>query len=62
MIKVKETDEVLFRLPDPNTIPCLNCKWGCIDYLAIRCVKYPDCKPYSVYYDSEPCEKFEELK
>lgn len=62
MIDIKEKDEVILKMPDAKHIACLKCKWGCMDYLSIKCVKYPICKPDSVYYENAECEKFENIK
>lgn len=63
MMKVmnKENDEVMLRLPSEKEIPCLNCKYGCLDYLSIRCPMFPKCKPYNVYYENGECPKKEEI-
>lgn len=54
-------DDLLLKLPDKNKIPCLNCKYGLLDYLCIKCQKYPECKPKEVYYDNQPCPKQEKI-
>lgn len=48
------------KLPNPDTIPCKDCKWGKICFFLDKaCTRYAN-KPDSVYYDSEPCPKFEQ--
>ena len=58
--KVEDNDELIINLPNTDTIPCLTCKWGRHDYLAMYCVKY-HLKPKNVYYESEKCEKYEKF-
>ena len=57
---MEDKDELLFRAPDPKTIPCLKCKWGRLDYMAIHCMKY-SLKPKDVYYENADCDNFEKL-
>ena len=54
-------DKTVLNLPDSKTIPCLNCKYGCMDYMSIRCPKYPECKPHEVYYESKDCPEQEKI-
>lgn len=50
-------------MPDKETLPCKDCKWGkwLVKYWEISCAKYKQ-KPYDVYYDSQPCPKYEKDK
>lgn len=56
-----ENEKIVAHIPNPETIPCLTCKWGKFNFLAGYCIKY-DLKPSKVYYESEKCEQYEELK
>ena len=53
-------DELVLNIPNKSTIPCLTCKWGMHSFLAGYCLKY-DLKPKEVYYESQPCEKYEKM-
>ena len=55
-----EEKDLTFNIPDKKTIPCLTCKHGMINFLAMYCAKYK-VKPNNVYYNSEPCENYEPI-
>ena len=63
MIDDKELleDGLTLELPDKESIPCLTCKWGLHNFIALYCIKY-DLKPKDVYYKSGKCEKYEPIK
>lgn len=54
-------EELNLRLPNSETIPCLTCKWGMMNFLAEFCFKYK-LKPKEVYFESKPCEHYEPIK
>lgn len=56
-----EKDELILETVDANTVPCLHCKWGFHNFLAMYCVKYNK-KPDDVYYHNAECPNFEKLK
>ena len=57
----EKDNDILLRIPDAKTIPCLTCKWGMHNFLAEYCVKYK-IKPDAVYYDNADCEKYEPIE
>lgn len=56
-----EDEDLTLELPNKETIPCLTCKWGLHNFIALYCVKY-ELKPKNVYYKSEKCDKYEPIK
>ena len=38
--KKPEQEQLILEIPDANSIPCLFCKWGKHNYLAMYCLKY----------------------
>ena len=59
--KSMNDEELNLRLPNSETIPCLTCKWGMMNFLAEFCFKYK-LKPKEVYFESKPCEHYEPIK
>lgn len=57
----EEQEQLILETPDANSIPCLRCKWGQHNYLAMYCLKYSK-KPDDVYYENAKCPHFEEIK
>ena len=57
----EKDNDALFQLPNPETIPCLTCKWGFHAFLAEYCVKY-ELKPKEVLFESKDCEKYEPIQ
>lgn len=60
MINENNNEELVLDLPNRETIPCLTCKHGMHNFLALYCLKY-DLKPKNVYYNSEECENYEPI-
>ena len=59
--KKPEQEQLILEIPDANSIPCLFCKWGKHNYLAMYCLKYNK-KPDDVYYKNAKCPNFEKLE
>ena len=56
-----DEENLILRIPDKKTIPCLTCKHGAVNFLAVYCTKYK-LKPNSVYYESKECENYEPIE
>ena len=56
-----EREEVILNIPDAKKIPCLMCKKGMHNFLAMYCLAY-DVKPSAVYYDNAECPNFEPIE
>lgn len=54
-------EEIIFKIPDKNNIPCLTCKKGMHNFLAMYCVAYKT-KPSDVYYENAKCPNYEPIK
>ena len=54
-------EELQLKLVDPSKIPCLMCKKGMHNFLAMYCLAY-DIKPSEVYYDNAECPNFEPIE
>lgn len=53
-------ESINVSFPSEN-IRCLKCKHGLlINPYRTNCSKYPDGKPYEVYFKGQECPKFEE--
>ena len=57
---MEEKDEDILKVPDKKTIPCLNCKKGKFNYLAMYCLAY-DKKPDEIYFDNVECPNREPI-
>lgn len=57
----EKEEELLLNIPDAKSIPCLTCKKGMHNFLAMYCLAYK-VKPSKVYYENVECEHYEPIK
>lgn len=54
-------EEIILNIPDKKKMPCLSCRKGLHNFLAMYCLAY-DIKPSDVYYENAECPNYEPIK